>query len=45
MKTVNTKIKNNNKEKMIIIKKLSNKNIIFILNSIEIKNLMIKKIS
>ncbi len=40
---MNIKIKNNNKEKIIIIRKLLNKNIILILNLIKIKNLMIKK--
>ncbi len=42
---MNIKIKNNNKEKIIIIRKLLNKNIILMLNLIKIKNLMIKKIN
>ena len=43
MKTVNIKIENNNKKKMIATRKFFNKNIILILNSIEIKTHMIKK--
>src|SRR5437667_6177589 len=44
MKTMNMKIKNNNKKKMIIIRKLFSRNIILMLNSAETKILMIKKI-
>ncbi len=43
MKTVNTKIKDNNKEKMIAARKLFNENIMLILNFIKIKKIMIKK--
>ena len=43
MKTVNTKIENNNKKKMITARKFFNKNIVFILNSVEIKTHMMKK--
>jgi hypothetical protein len=40
---VNTKIENNNKEKVIIIRKLSSKDIILTLNLTKIKNYIIKK--
>ena len=43
VKTINTKIKNNNKEKMIITRKFFNKNIMFMLNSAEMKTHMMKK--
>jgi hypothetical protein len=43
MKTVNTKIENNDKKKMIIIRKLFNENIMLMLNSAETKNLMMKE--
>jgi hypothetical protein len=45
MKIINTKIENNNKEKVILARKLFNKNFILILNFTKIKNHMIKKIS
>ncbi len=45
MKNVNIKIKNNDKEKMIAAKKLSNEDIMLILNFVKTKNLMMKKIS
>ena len=40
---MNTKIENNNKKKMITARKFFNKNIVFILNSVEIKTHMMKK--
>ena len=43
MKTVNTKIKNNDKRKIIIVRKFSNKDIILMLNLTETKNHMMKK--
>jgi hypothetical protein len=45
MKIVNIKIENNNKEKVIIARKLSSKDIILTLNLAETKNHMIKKTS
>jgi hypothetical protein len=45
MKTVNIKIENNSKEKVIIVRKLFNKDIILTLNLVKIKNHMMKKIS
>ena len=42
---MNTKIRNNNKEKIIITRKIFNENIVFMLNSIEIKTHMMKKIN
>ena len=45
MKTMNTKIKDNDKEKMIVMRKLLSKDIMLMLNLIKIKNHMIKKIS
>ena len=42
---MNMKIKNNNKEKMITARKFLNEDIILMLNSVKIKNLMMKKIS
>ena len=44
MKTMNTKIENNNKKKMIIVRKLSSENIILMLNLTKTKNHMIKKL-
>src|SRR6266487_7162602 len=43
MKTMNTKIKDNDKEKMIVTRKLFSKDIMLILNLTETKNLMIKE--
>ncbi len=43
MKTVNTKIEDNNKEKMIITRKFLSKDIMLILNLIKTKNLMMKE--
>ena len=43
IKTVNTKIKNNDKKKMIAARKLLSKDIILMLNSVEIKTLIMKK--
>jgi len=45
VKIVNTKIENNNKEKVIIARKLSSKDIILTLNLAKTKNYMMKKIS
>ena len=45
IKIVNTKIENNNKEKVIIARKLSSKDIILTLNLAKTKNYMMKKIS
>ncbi len=45
MKIMNIKIEDNNKKKIIIIKKFLNEDIILMLNSVKIKNHMIKKIS
>ena len=42
---MNIKIKNNDKEKMIVARKLFNKDIMLILNFIKIKNHMMKKIN
>ena len=42
MKTINTKIENNDK-KIIIVRKFFNKNIMLMLNSTEMKTHMIKK--
>ena len=43
VKTVNTKIENNDKRKMIAARKFFNKNIMLMLNSVEIKTHMMKK--
>ena len=40
---MNTKIKNNNKKKMITARKFFNENIVLMLNSAEIKTHMMKK--
>jgi hypothetical protein len=45
MKIVNTKIEDNNKEKIIIARKFSSKDIILTLNLAKIKNYIIKKIN
>ena len=43
VKTMNTKIKDNDKEKMIAVRKLLSEDIILMLNSVETKTHMIKK--
>jgi len=43
MKTVNTKIRDNDKEKIIATRKLLSKDIMLMLNSTETKNLMMKE--
>ena len=43
VKMMNTKIKNNNKKKMITARKFFNENIVLMLNSAETKNHMMKK--
>ena len=43
IKTVNIKMKNNDKKKMIAVRKLLSKNIVLMLNSAETKNHMMKK--
>ena len=43
VKTVNTKIENNSKKKMIVTRKFFNENIVLILNSAEMKIHMMKK--
>ena len=43
VKMMNTKIENNNKKKIITARKLFNKNIVLMLNSIEMKIHMMKK--
>jgi len=45
MKTVNTKIEDNDKEKMIMTRKLFSKDIVLMLNLTETKNLMIKEMN
>ena len=44
MKIMNTKIENNSKRKIIIVRKLFNENIMLMLNLTETKNHMMKKI-
>ena len=43
MKTVNIKIKNNDKKKIIVARKLSNEDIMLMLNLTKTKNHMMKK--
>ena len=43
MKMINTKIEDNNKKKMITTRKFLSKNIMLMLNSVEIKTYMMKK--
>ncbi len=45
VKTVNIKIKDNDKEKIIMMRKLFSEDIVLMLNSAETKNYMMKKIS
>ena len=45
MKIVNTKIEDNDKEKVIVARKLSSKNIVLTLDFAKIKNHMMKKTS
>src|SRR5436190_9739803 len=43
VKIINTKIKNNDKEKIITVRKLFSRDIVLTLNSVEVKTHMMKK--
>ena len=45
MKIINTKIENNDKEKVIVVRKLLNRDIVLTLDFAKTKNHMMKKIS